>query len=783
MAGSLSDRWAIAFAGFVVRWRWLVILATVLAVVGAAAGGRHLEFANNYRVFFGADNPELINFEEFQAIYTKNDNILIVVQPKSGVLFTADQAKAVERMTAAAWKTPFAIRVDSLTNFQHSWASGDDLTVEDLIRDGASMPQKELDRRKAIALAEPLLRGNLISRNAKTTGINIVLQYPEKSLTEVPEAVAHVRSIRSEIESEFPDLTIALSGVSMLNNAFAESGQTDAMTLIPIMYGVLILFMIALLRSVSGTIGTLLVIGFSTAAAMGFAGYVGVKLTPISVTAPTIVLTLAIADSIHVLVTQLGLMRDGMQKIEAIKESIRINALAVTVTSITTIVGFLALNFSDAPPFHDLGNITAVGIAVAWAISLAFLPAVMSLLPMKAKVRQDTGGWSVQVMDRLADFVIGRFRSVLLVFGVIAVSLIALIPTLQLDDQWVKYFDHRVPFRGDAEFAIEHLAGLYPVEFSVESGEPGGVSNPEYLTHLEKFTTWLREQPEVRHVYSYTDIIKRLNKNMHGDDESWYAIPEERSLSAQYLLLYEMSLPFGLDLNDRINIDKSATRVTATLDEVTTVQLRSFLTRSEGWLKANTPPAMHANPTSASVMFAYISERNINSMLRGNVIAVVLISLIMMFALRSVAMGAMSILPNAVPVLMTFGLWALLVGQVGMASATVTATALGIVVDDSVHLLTKYLRARREKDLSAEDAIRYAFRMVGPAIMTTTMILTVGFSVLAASTFKVNAEMGLLTAMAIVLALIFDFLFLPALLLLGRRDTEKKNAPLASAAE
>ena len=645
------------------------------------------------------------------------------------------------------------------------------------------MPQSELDRRKAIALAEPLLRGNLISRDAKTTGINIVLQYPEKSLTEVPEAVVHVRAIQAAVEKDFPDLTIALSGVSMLNNAFAESGQTDAMTLIPIMYGVLILFMIALLRSVSGTIGTLLVIGFSTAAAMGFAGYIGVKLTPISITAPTIVLTLAIADSIHILVTQLGLMRDGMAKSESIKESIRINALAVTITSITTIVGFLALNFSDAPPFHDLGNITAVGIAVAWAISLAFLPAVMSLLPIKAKVRQDAGGWSVRVMDRLANFVIGRFKSVLLGFGVIAVSLIALIPTLQLDDQWVKYFDHRVPFRGDAEFAIEHLAGLYPIEFSVESGEPGGVSNPEYLANLEKFTAWLREQPEVRHVYSYTDIIKRLNKNMHGDDDSWYAIPKERGLAAQYLLLYEMSLPFGLDLNDRINIDKSATRVTVTSDEVTTVQLRDFLNRSKDWLKANTPPAMHANPTSASVMFAYISERNINSMLRGNVIAVVLISLIMMFALRSVAMGAMSILPNAVPVLMTFGLWALLVGQVGMASATVTATALGIVVGDSVHLLTKYLRARREKLLSAEDAIRYAFRMVGPAIMTTTMILTVGFSVLAASTFKVNAEMGLLTAMAIVLALVFDFLFLPALLLLGRRDTEKKNAPLATAAE
>lgn len=143
---------------------------------------------------------------------------------------------------------------------------------------------------------------------------------------------------------------------------------------------------------------------------------------------------------------------------------------------------------------------------------------------------------------------------------------------------------------------------------------------------------------------------------MHGDDATWYAIPDDRRLAAQYLLLYEMSLPFGLDLNDRINIDKSATRVTATLDEVTTVQLRNFLIKSENWLKENTPPAMHANPTSASVMFAHISERNINSMLQGNLIAIALIAIIMALALRSIGMGALSLIPNAVPVLMTFGL-------------------------------------------------------------------------------------------------------------------------------
>ena len=285
----------------------------------------------------------------------------------------------------------------------------------------------------------------------------------------------------------------------------------------------------------------------------------------------------------------------------------------------------------------------------------------------------------------------------------------------------------------------------------------------------------------MRHVYSYTDIIKRLNKNMHGDNANWYKIPEARELSAQYLLLYELSLPFGLDLNNRINIDKSATRVTVTLDEITTAQLRRFLTEAESWLQKNAPEAMHTKPTSASVMFAYISQRNIESMLRGNAIAIVLIAMIMALALRSAGMGVLSLLPNAVPIVMTFGLWAILVGQVGMALATVTATALGVIVDDSVHLLTKYLRGRREKGFTVEEAIRYAFHIVGLAFLTTTMILTAGFAVLALSNFKINAEMGLLTAMAIALALIFDFLFLPALLMLGRKKTGTTNAQLAAA--
>ncbi|MFB3110754.1 MAG: efflux RND transporter permease subunit, partial [Gemmatimonadales bacterium] len=170
----------------------------------------------------------------------------------------------------------------------------------------------------------------------------------------------------------------------------------------------------------------------------------------------------------------------------------------------------------------------------------------------------------------------------------------------------------------------------------------------------------------------------------------------------------------------------------------------------------------------------YISERNINSMLGGNAVAVLLIAVIMVLALRSFGLGALSLIPNAVPILVTFGIWALTVRQVGMAAATVSATSLGIVVDDTVHFMTKYLRARREKALDRPTAIRYAFRTVGPALISTSVILAVGFLVLSLSTFQINAQMGLLTAIAIFTALLIDFTLLPALLMIGHRSQTKE---------
>ncbi len=761
------------YTQWVIRFRWGILLATVLAVVAAGAGARRLEFNNSYRVFFGSENPQLQAFETLQNTYTKADNILFVLAPKDGQVFTRATLAAVQWLTKEAWKLPYSSRVDSITNFQHTTAKGDELLVRDLVPEAAELSDAELARIRDIALNEPLLINRLIPPKAHVTGVNVTVVYPEKSLEEVPLSAARARALAEELRARYPDIEVYLTGIAMMNNAFAEQSLKDMTTLVPLMYAVVVFVIHVSLRSVAGTIATLLVIAFSIVTAMGITGWLGIQLTPPTASAPTVILTLAIADSIHLLSTMFHLMRHGHAQHDAIRETLRINWQAVFLTSITTVFGFMSLNFSEVPPLRDLGNVTAIGVAAAWVYSVLFLPAFMAVVPVKLKPRREHA-W--QLMERFGDFVVRRRTTLLWGTALVSFALIAAIPRNVFNDQFVKYFDESVQFRRDTDFAQDNLSGTYQVHYSLPAGESGGISNPAYLKKVEEFAQWYRAQPNVMHVNTVTDTMKRLNRNMHGDDPAWYRLPDSRDLSAQYLLLYEMSLPFGLDLNDQINVDKSATRVVVTLRNVTTKELLALEDAAQQWLRDNAPPAMFATGTGPAVMFSHISYRNIRSMIGGNVMALVLVSAAIMLAIRSFKIGLVSLLPNLVPAGIAFGIWALLVGQVGMSLSIVTSLTFGIVVDDTIHFLAKYLHARRDKGLSPQDAVRYAFTTVGMALFVTSVILVAGFLVLTFSAFEINAGMGKLCALTLAVALAADYLMLPPLLMKLEEGHEKGAA-------
>jgi predicted RND superfamily exporter protein len=750
------------YGEWLVRWRYLVLLISVAVVVAAASGAQFLTFKTDYRAFFSSDNPQLRAFEQLQNTYTKSDNVLFVLAPRDGTVFTPETLASVTRLTEACWQIPYSIRVDSISNYQHTEAEGDDLIVSDLIEDPENLGSADLQRIHDIAVNEPLLVNRLISPSGAATGINVTIQLPDQgSGKEVPEITAFARKLVTDVEAENPNLDVYLTGMVIMNNSFPEVSIHDQQTLVPLMFGVVILTLVLLLRSATATLATFLVIVFSIATAMGLTGWMGIALTPPSASSPTIILTLAVADCVHLLVSFLHAMRRGHDKTSAIIDSLRINLQPIFLTSLTTVIGFMSMNFSDAPPFRDLGNIVAVGVTAAFIFSVTFLPALMLMLPVKVKAATSQ---HAMLVDRFAEFVIARRNLLFWGMGFVVVVLVIFIPRNELNDEFIKYFDKSIDFRNDTEFATTHLTGIYTIDYSLGNGETGGISEPEFLRDVEHFANWYRQQPGVLHVNALTDIMRRLNKNMHGDEPAWYRLPDQRDLAAQYLLLYEMSLPYGLDLNNQIDISKSATRMTVSLESISSNELLGMEKRAQEWLAENAPH-MQSDGASPSVMFAYIGQRNIRSMLTGTSIALVLISLILIFALRSLKIGLVSLIPNLAPAAMGFGLWGLLSGQVGLGLSVVIGMTLGIVVDDTVHFLSKYLRARREQGLDPQGAVRYAFHTVGIALVVTTLVLIAGFMVLAQSAFKLNADMGILTALTIGFALLADFIFLPPLLM------------------
>jgi len=770
------------FSNKVLDNKWKMIISCLAFVAIALHGALDLitgewkiPFKSDYKTFFAEDNKQLNDFLDLQKIYSKSDNVAIIVAPNDGDVFTKETLTAVWELTNEAWQVTYNSRVDSISNFQYSFAEEDDLMIEDLILEADMLDDEMIARTKRVALSEPLLAKKLIALNGDSTVVNITIRTPGKDKTkEIPIVAASARELRDRFQAKYPDIKFMLSGMIMMNTSFPEATKADAGRLMPIMFIVVVLTILGLLRSISGTIATIVVILTSIGATMGIWGWMGGFMTGPSAGAPIMILTLAVADCVHLLSTFYYNMRHGMLKRDAMIDSLRVNFQPIFLTSLTTAIGFLTMNFSDAPPFGDLGNIVAIGVSLAFVFSITLLPGIMMILPVRVS---QTKQHKKDMMEHLADFVIGNRKWLLPVSTLMIVTLAAFIPKNELNDDFVTYFDKSVPFRAATDYMKDHLAGMTTIELSFDSKESSGINDPKFIKFVDDFSIWLRKQPETDNVNTITDTLKRLNRNMHGDDPSWYKLPDEQELTAQYLLLYELSLPQGLDVNNQLNVDKSSTRVIATFQNLSSNQTLEIEERINQHFNSQ-KSSYELSLASPSLMFAHIGSTNIVSMLKSSSFALVLISILLGFALRSIKFGIISLLPNLMPAAIAFGLWGMTVGEVGLGLSVVMGVTLGIIVDDTVHFLSKYIRARREKNLSSEDAVRYSFASVGKALGVTTMVLVAGFAVMATSSFKVNADMGLLTAITILIALIVDFLFLPPLLMLlkSKKDVVSEKA-------
>ena len=755
---------------WIVNHPWKSIFLSVSIVTGLSIGSAFLTFRSDSRVFFSDKNPELQALDSFEAKYGRDDTLVFIFTAKEGDLFTPEKLAAINDLTDQAWHLPHVKRVDSVTNFQRVSAVGDDVQIDHLARSGDSLTPADARKLKDAAMQEPLLLNRMLSQDARVGLVAIQFRLNDKMVGDFPKELTNIgREMANRFAQKYPMLEIRISGSLPLDNAFSEAGQQDGMLLTPTMFGLIFGVVGIIFRSVAVVTATFLVIGGAIGAAMGTAGLIGIPLSSPSVATPFMILTLATADCIHLAATTFQVARDnpGQTRLQSVMQGVRLTFRPITLTSVMSAIGFFSLLSSESPPFSHMGLIAGFGVLYAWGLSVTLFPALLLLIPWKT--RAEALLIPDAVWQALHAFIKRRSSVIISVFLVLGGALSLLAFTNVLEDRFVHYFDDSFDFRRDTDYLNAHL-GFYTLEYSLDAGMPEGVVQPDYLKQVDAFSHWMRQQNGVAHVTALSDMMQTINRGMNGGGHEAYRLPDSASQAAQYLSLYEMSLSSGMSLREVMTVNRAASRMTVSLKVMSTQEVLALSARAKSWVDTNAPLLRgSANATGLSVLFSHIGQRNIEQMLFGTFTGFLMSSAILFFIFRSVRLGSIAFVANTVPQLVVLGGWALVVGEVGMAVSTIVAVTLGIIVDDTIHFIEAVREARKE-GVASDEAVLRAFQHTGQGLMITTLTLVIGFSCLAFSHFQINAWMGLMTAIVIVVAVIFDLLFLPSVLIKLKED-------------
>ncbi|MDO8329059.1 MAG: MMPL family transporter [Fluviicoccus sp.] len=774
-APSRIDRMWSALADWIVSHPWTSIIVSLLVTLAVSAGSAGYIYSTDHRAFFGKDNPQLLAYEKLQEDYTKTDTVLIAVAPKDGKVFTPEFLGMLQDLTKAGWQVPYSQRVESLTNFQHVKVDGDNIATEDLVVDPTMLDAAALESIKQTAVSEPFLVDSLVNPQGSVAGVRITLNMPGKEpLKEIPAVVDHIRTMTADMVKAHPGVEVHLAGQPIANKAYPEESQADGVRVWPWFLLTMMVMLSVLFRSLKAMFVTLVACILAVLGGAGFIGLFKFVVNDGVIVAPVMILSMAFADGIHVVVNWIQAVNQGKSKRDAMAESLSVNMGPMTVTSVMTAIGFLTLLFNDSPPFQVMGLIVAAGVVFALLLTFFFTAPLLVLLPgepprkISPLMREDS-----PTVARFADFIIARHKPILVACFAVAAVFIAFIPQNRINDDIVKYYTPEAKFRQDVEFVNANLTGIAEVNYSLPAGSADNIVDPAYLRQLDAFGNWLKAQPDVTQVNSLVDIIKRINQVMHGNDPAFYRIPDTREEIAQYLLQYELSMPYGMDLNYLIRFDRSESRVRVAVGTSSGQRIIALDAAAQGWLKANAPKAMQVQGSSLNLMFAHISERSINGMFGGMLGSLVAESLFVMLVFRAFRLGLASFLGNLIPIGMAFGSWAMLNGNIDVGLTVVLGIAFSVVVDDTIHFISKYERARKVEGKSPEDAVRYAFSHVGFALLSTTAVLGSGYAWLANSAIQLTVNTAIVTVTTIGIALVIDVFLLPSLFLVLDKRTVK----------
>jgi len=750
------------FVDSVIRFRWFIVVIIPLITILMASSLKNLAFEGSYRIWFDEKSKILTDYDNFRAIFGNDDAITISFRTEDGI-FTKEALHSIDNITKKLWETHYIARVDSITNYQYVHSDKeypDEVLVEDFIEDIDSLSQKDLEEKRSIALTQDMIRGKLISSDAKTT---MIVGRMTPKAGDDPEVSFKLRNAALDIvapEAKKNGYKFHLGGGPAINTSFIEIAQHDGGTFTPAVIVVAMLVLLLIFRKFSSMLMSIVVVIFTFLIVLSIQVMLGFKLNNFTANVPVFVVAIGIADAMHLLWIYTMARKKGMNNRESIHYSVKKNFLAIFLTSITTSIGFASLGISAVVPIQTLGIATASAAILAFILTILFIPAILAIINPNIKADENVqeannhpvAVWYTHFLSRNAKLLLGISSTIFIVLGIGIFQ-------AKVDSNTVKYFNEAVPFRQAVNFLQKNLTGPMSYEIVVDSKEKDGIKDPLFLQKVDSFYNELyNKYPDIRHISSLMDVVKTFNEVLDNSK----TIPQSKELVAQYLLLYSLSLPQGMEINDKMDIDERLLRVTATVNLVDTSKDLEMIAWIENWWE-KTPYSAEVN--GQTVMFAHMQHDVSATLINSITLAVILISIVMLLIFRNWRMLPLFIVPNILPIALVVGVMGWLGIDIDMGVAIAGAIIIGVAVDDTIHFMVKYIESRKRGD-NLEDAMKYVLSYAGSAIIFTTLVLSLAFLVFVFSNFNPNYHFGIVTTSALIIAAVVDLVALPSLLMI-----------------
>jgi uncharacterized protein len=751
-----------SFLKIIVDHPFKTILFGAVILFSVSYGMSKLVVDFSYRVWFKESNPKLHEFDAFERRFGSDELAVIIVHSPSGI-FDDESISVMTELTEQMWLVPEVIRVDSLSNFQWVHAEGDDLLIEPLIPEDIEITDEIRSQRKNIATNHRSIEGYLVNKKGDTALIYASLK---PSFDGTPDYKTVALAIRKAVEPyrQNSDHEFFLTGSPILSYAFQEASQNDMAKLIPWVLGLTILFLFFNLRSLSGVLLTLVVIVSSILTAMGSSGWLGIRIHNLTSIVPQFMIAIAIAVSVHILVTYFQYTRQIKSKKDALYLTVEKNFLPTLLTSISTSIGFFSFLTAEIPTLIEMGIVAGIGTLFSWVFAFLFLVPLLGIIPARSKYVDtdilDVSTPSPFSISFTSLLLKNRFKVIAFYVFVVCIS-ISLFFKVSVNSDPFEYFDESYPLTKATTFVEENVGGALGAEIVIDSGTQNGIKDPEFLKKVETFQYWLDDFSYITKTISIIDILKDLNKSLHGDDESFYRLPANKEAVAQLLLLYTFSLPQGLDINNRVSSKEDSLRLTAMW---TLHDSEASLAAIDVFEKKATDLGLNAHVTGKYPLYQSNNRLVVKSFLITITVALMLISILLIIGLGSVRIGLLSLIPNAVPIIVGGSFLPLLGVPLDVGTVIVGSVCLGIAVDDTIHFLTNFNKYISEGD-STPVAIAKVFTHTGPALIVTTMVLVAAFATFIFGTFVPNQNFGKFVAITLSIALVTDLTLLPVLLL------------------